>query len=208
MLVAVCVDANKKVFTLAWAIVDDESTEAWTWFFQLLDRHIFSKVSEKICLISDRGKGIINAFRQMREFTADRVVHRYCLRHVCSNLNSKFKSHVLKDLAWRAGAKHQIHKLNAIIDETKSHNLGAYNYLNQIDKGKWTRAYDGGWRSGLLTTNMSEAINGSMKYARKLPITAIVEATFHKAVKLFRDWIANADYPLSVSSHRQRAIIG
>lgn len=71
MLVAVCVDANKKVFPLAWAIVDDESTEAWTWFFQLLDRHIFSKVSEKICRISDRGKGIINAFRQMREFTAD-----------------------------------------------------------------------------------------------------------------------------------------
>ncbi|KAK4385853.1 hypothetical protein Sango_2709300 [Sesamum angolense] len=37
---------------------------------------------------------------------------------------------------------------------------------DQINKEKWTASHDGGWRCGILATNMSECINGVLKGAR------------------------------------------
>ena len=70
---------------------------------------------------------------------------------------------------------------------------------------KWTlkkgpKAYDGGFRYGLMTTNIIECINGVLKGARMLPITALVEVTFYRCVTYFekrcaeiRARIANRD---------------
>ncbi|KAL0321297.1 UNVERIFIED_CONTAM: hypothetical protein Sradi_5391200 [Sesamum radiatum] len=55
----------------------------------------------------------------------------------------------------------------------------------QINKEKWTASHDGGWRTGILTTNMSECINGVLKGARRLPLTAIVEITLARTVNYF-----------------------
>lgn len=177
---------------IAFAIVDDESTVAWTWFYRMLDKHVFSKVTEKICIISDRCTGIISALQYLHEFTSGRIVHRYCLRHICSSFNQEFKSQTLKDFVFSAGSEHQIQKVNVILERIKAEKVEAYNYLAHIDKKKWTLAHDGGWRCGVLTINMSEAINRTLKAVRKLPITSLVEITFHNAVKMFRERTSNA----------------
>ncbi|KAL0414096.1 UNVERIFIED_CONTAM: hypothetical protein Sradi_1611300 [Sesamum radiatum] len=63
---------------------------------------------------------------------------------------------------------------------------GAHRYcLRHINKKKWTASHDGGWRTGILTTNMSECINGVLKGARRLPLTAIVEITLVRTVNYF-----------------------
>ncbi|KAL0385602.1 UNVERIFIED_CONTAM: hypothetical protein Sradi_2954500 [Sesamum radiatum] len=49
------------------------------------------------------------------------------------------------------------------MEEIKSLNPEAYDWLGNIDKTQWTLAHDGGWRTGILTTNMSEAVNGVLK---------------------------------------------
>ncbi|KAK4382643.1 hypothetical protein Sango_2851900 [Sesamum angolense] len=54
-----------------------------------------------------------------------------------------------------------------------------------IDKTQWTLSHDGGWRTGTLTTNMSECVNGVLKGVRRLPIVAIVQITFHRSVRYF-----------------------
>ena len=61
----------------------------------------------------------------------------------------------------------------------------AYNYLSEIPPEKWSLACDGGFRYGIMTTNMSESFNGVMKGARCLPIKALVEASFYKANSYF-----------------------
>ncbi|KAL0426099.1 UNVERIFIED_CONTAM: hypothetical protein Sradi_1144700 [Sesamum radiatum] len=48
-----------------------------------------------------------------------------------------------------------------------------------------TLSHDSGWRTGILTTNMSECVNGVLKGARRLPIVAIVQITFHRSVRYF-----------------------
>ncbi|KAL0395807.1 UNVERIFIED_CONTAM: protein AUXIN SIGNALING F-BOX 3 [Sesamum calycinum] len=57
------------------------------------------------------------------------------------------------------------------MDEIKKQDVKAFAYLDAINKEKWTASHDGGWRCGILTTNMSECINGVLKGARRLPRT-------------------------------------
>ncbi|KAL0346404.1 UNVERIFIED_CONTAM: hypothetical protein Scaly_1656400 [Sesamum calycinum] len=138
-----------------------------------------------MCLISDRHGGLIKAVREGPDFVSPHGVHRYCLRHVCSNFNSTIKNVVLKDLCWQAGSKYQLRKFNRIMDEIKKQDVKAFAYLDQINKEKWTASHDGGWRCGILTTNMSECINGVLKGARRLPVSALVEITLERTVHYF-----------------------
>ncbi|KAL0366055.1 UNVERIFIED_CONTAM: hypothetical protein Sradi_3495600 [Sesamum radiatum] len=81
--------------------------------------------------------------------------------------------------------EYQIRKFNRIMEEIKSQNIAAFEFLDKINKEKWTASHDGGWRTGILTTNMSECINGVLKGARHLPLTAIVEITLVRTVNYF-----------------------
>lgn len=58
-------------------------------------------------------------------------------------------------------------------------------YLSTIDTSQWTAAYDGGFRFGIMTTNLAESINGVLKGIRQLPITALVADTFKRCVAYF-----------------------
>ncbi|KAL0312821.1 UNVERIFIED_CONTAM: hypothetical protein Sradi_5681400 [Sesamum radiatum] len=73
------------------------------------------------------------------------------------------------------------------MEEIKGHKLEAFTFLDRINKEKWTASHDGGWRCGILTTNMSECINGVLKGARRLPVTAIVEITLQRTAHYFRE---------------------
>ncbi|KAL0337664.1 UNVERIFIED_CONTAM: hypothetical protein Scaly_2041500 [Sesamum calycinum] len=139
-----------------------------------------------MCLISDRHGGLIKAVREGPNFVSPHGVHRYCLRHVCSNFNSIIKNVVLKDLCWQAGSKYQLRKFNRIMEEIKKQDVKAFAYLDQINKEKWTASHDGGWRCGILTINISKCINGVLKGARRLPVSALVEITLERTVHYFR----------------------
>ncbi|KAL0303210.1 UNVERIFIED_CONTAM: hypothetical protein Sradi_6189100 [Sesamum radiatum] len=150
----------------------------------ILSQHVI-RGRRGVCLISDRHPGIIKAVREGSDFVSPHGAHRYCLRHVCSNFNTHYKNVILKDLCWRAGSEYQIRKFNRIMEEIKSQNIAAFEFLDKINKEKWTASHDGGWRTGILTTNMSECINGVLKGARRLPLTAIVEITLVRTVNYF-----------------------
>ncbi|KAL0382944.1 UNVERIFIED_CONTAM: hypothetical protein Scaly_0581700 [Sesamum calycinum] len=80
-----------------------------------------------------------------------------------------------QDLYWQAGSEYQLRKFNCIMEEIKKQDVKAFAYLDQINKEKWTASHDGGWRCGILTTNMSECINGVLKGARRLPAASMVK---------------------------------
>ncbi|KAK4389581.1 hypothetical protein Sango_2295100 [Sesamum angolense] len=79
-----------------------------------------------------------------------------------------------QDLCWQAGSEYQLRKFNRIMEEIKKQHVGAFAYLDQINKEKWIASHDGGWRCGILTTNMSECINEVLKGARRLPSASVV----------------------------------
>ncbi|KAL0288618.1 UNVERIFIED_CONTAM: hypothetical protein Sangu_2649300 [Sesamum angustifolium] len=184
LLIAAAMDGNQQVLPLAFAVVDKETYPSWKWFHQQLSRHVI-RGQRGMCLISDRHGGLIKAVREGPNFVSPHGVHRYCLRHVCSNFNSTIKNVVLKDLCWQAGSEYQLRKFNRIMDEIKKQDVKAFAYLDAINKEKWTTSHDGGWRCGILTTNMSECINGVLKGARRLPVSALVEITLERTVHYF-----------------------
>ncbi|KAK4407914.1 hypothetical protein Sango_0372400 [Sesamum angolense] len=185
LLIAAAMDGSQQVLPLAFAIVDEETYPCWKWFLQQLSRHVI-RGRRGMCLISNRHGGLIIAVREGPDFVSPHGVHRYCLRHVCSNFNSIIKNVVLKDLCWQAGSEYQLRKFNRIMEEIKKQSVKAFAYLDQINKEKWTASLDGGWRCGILTTNMSECINGVLKGARRLPVSALVEITLERTVHYFR----------------------
>ena len=86
------------------------------------------------------------------------------------------------------------------MEELKRLNDKCVGWFAKMDAKKWTQAYNGGFRHGLMTTNIVECLNRVLKRARMLPITALVEVTFYRYVTYFekrraeiRARIANGD---------------
>jgi len=65
-------------------------------------------------------------------------------------------------------------------------------YLRYIPLQKWTLAHNGGYRYGVMTTNLSKSFNGILKSARNLPITMLVELTYYRCVAYFVDLYTKA----------------
>ncbi|XP_073147765.1 uncharacterized protein [Henckelia pumila] len=184
MLIAVCLDANNQILPLAFAFVDDENYDSWKWFLENLSRHVVCGV-RGVCLISDRHRAIIRAVDEVPDFRHPHGMHCFCLRHVCSSLNTRFSDVHLKDLCWHAGMHHQIRKFDVTMDAIKNKQPLAHKYLLGIPREKWTLAHDGGRRCEIMTTKMSECLDDVLKGVQRLPISAIVWVTFHRCVQYF-----------------------
>ncbi|XP_065615701.1 uncharacterized protein LOC136061628 [Quercus suber] len=215
-------DANNKVLPLAFAVVDKESGPSWRWFLECLKNALGDVIADKdICIISDRHKGIQNAIANWPRDDDGRVrvVHRYCLRHVASNFNTHFQDATLKSLVLQAGYATQEAKFELYMQPIKEAEIEAlrkkqrterqesepdssimpYTYLMKEDLQMWTQLYDGGYRYGAMTTNVSECFNGVSKGARGLPIAAMVEFTHSKLVAYFHDRHKEITHDLSIA---------
>jgi len=97
-------DGSRNIFPLAFAIVEGETKEALIWFFQLLREHVTPQ--SNLYLITDRGKGILAALQSKEvQWEADGLQSVYCIRHIASNFNKKFKNQELKNRLKNMGNK-------------------------------------------------------------------------------------------------------
>ncbi|XP_038891623.1 serine/threonine-protein phosphatase 7 long form homolog [Benincasa hispida] len=69
--------------------------------------------------------------------------------------------------------------------ELETANPNYLRYFASIDPKQWTQSHDGGHRYGWLTMKVAESTNVVKKGARKLPITALVQATFYRTIAYF-----------------------
>nr|XP_027069017.1 uncharacterized protein LOC113694296 [Coffea arabica] len=185
LLVAVTQDANNRIIPIAYAIVDEETISNWSWFMEQFRYHV-ARDRCPICVISDRHNGIIHAMTHFDYWQEPLAFHRYCLRHVRSNLMTHFKGLHLKRLCWAMGRARQLRKWRAFKRELRSTFPGAWTYLSNIEIEKWCLTHDGEHRWGILTTNISESYTNVLREARHLPIRACIDLTFHRTVELFK----------------------
>nr|KAJ0215788.1 hypothetical protein LSAT_V11C300152000 [Lactuca sativa] len=66
LLVVVTKDANNNILPIAYAIVDEDSSYNWCWFFYQL-RHFVAQ-DRQLCVISNRHQGIIHAMENLQEW--------------------------------------------------------------------------------------------------------------------------------------------
>ena len=123
---------------------------------------------ETICLISDRGSGIIYAITDPNNgWHPPFAVHQFCSRHVTSNFSEEHRSMQLRRLIQYAAMQAQPHKFEILMGQVHELALEALEWFNKVDrngelllrKGQWALTYDRFYHFGCITSNMAETYN-------------------------------------------------
>ena len=102
LLTAEAVDGDDRIFPVAFAVVHRENNDNWEYFlnwlrYAVVDEH---PCPNDVCIISDRHKGIIHAMQSPMWVNNP---HRFCIRHIASNYNTRFKNEHLKNIVEKLG---------------------------------------------------------------------------------------------------------
>ncbi|WOL01448.1 hypothetical protein Cni_G10164 [Canna indica] len=97
LLSAIGRDDNNQMFPIAWAVVEGENYDSWSWFLGLLFDDLCIDQGYGWTLISDQQKGLEYVIKQR----VPAAKHRNCARHVYANWKKKHNGHVLKSAFWR-----------------------------------------------------------------------------------------------------------
>ncbi|RID78706.1 hypothetical protein BRARA_A01502 [Brassica rapa] len=148
-------DANSRVFPIAFAVVESENTEFWTWFFERLSTIV--EDGSDLSIISDRCAAVFAA----KDKWYPRAHHGICLVNLQRNVNDKFKGLQQKAME--------------IMELIKLTDWRCWDYLEKIDKKLWTRSHFEGERFNVMTSNAAESLNNALLPARDSPIMALFE---------------------------------
>ena len=85
MLTAIGIDANNGMFPIAYAIVEFEGKDSWSWFLQFLREDVKINNGLHWTFITDKQKGLKEALNGMWEEGETPAEHRHCARHLRSN---------------------------------------------------------------------------------------------------------------------------
>ncbi|XP_077252047.1 uncharacterized protein LOC143891337 [Tasmannia lanceolata] len=183
LLAATAVDGDGGLFSLAYAVVENEMYESWLWFLRLLRQRVIpaEKNNNEFTISSDRMKGLPRAIDE----ALPRSYHSYCIRHVNANFLKTFKSQILCKLFSRAAYALRERDYKETIECIKAKNAKAEKWISEIPKEKWANIYFKGSRWNMLTTNAAESFNNVLKGARELPIAALVDHTRWKVQEYF-----------------------
>uniref|UniRef100_K3ZC83 SWIM-type domain-containing protein n=1 Tax=Setaria italica TaxID=4555 RepID=K3ZC83_SETIT len=187
LMMAVAVDPEQQIVPLAFALVESENNESWSWFMKLVRVNVLGP-SRIVCMISDRHHGLLNCAKDHIDGFPP-LVHRWCMRHFAANMSRRQKSNrVIGKLKLLCTIHTEREFREKLEDLVKDLNDDAKEWLKgeMGDKDKWAQAFDeGGMRWGIMTTNFSESLNGVFKGIRSRPVAGIIEYTFEKCNAYF-----------------------
>ncbi|XP_040944785.1 uncharacterized protein [Gossypium hirsutum] len=141
LLVAVAQDSGGRILPIAYAITPGESSDDWDFFFSRLRRHVCPQPD--ICVISDRGAGILAAFDREGSLW-QRTDHRYCLRHIASNYYRQYPYKTERRQVTNMGYEMNKDRFYEMLAILQSQNREGADYLCNIRFEQWAQAYDGG----------------------------------------------------------------
>ncbi|KAM3306129.1 hypothetical protein P3S67_012999 [Capsicum chacoense] len=127
LLSIVGLDANNNIFPIAYAIVEKESKETWTWFLNYM--------AANLCIgdngwtfMSDDKKCLIKAFNDVLPC----VSHKFCVRHLHNNFKIVGSGDVtLKKELWAAAKASTIKRFDDYMKNISKLDLDVATWLNE-----------------------------------------------------------------------------
>ena len=166
LLVMTVLDGDGSVFPAALAIAESENVNTWTWFLSQVQRAFSLLNGDGLVVLSDREKGIDIALRTLLPDAA----HSFCVYHIQKNVKTAFHT-TLDGLLFKAAKASSPDGFDEAISEMKALHNRAANYVLNIPKEKWARAFFPCRRFGHVTSNISESMNYWLEDARHfLPV--------------------------------------
>ncbi|XP_062104108.1 uncharacterized protein LOC133815269 [Humulus lupulus] len=178
LLTAIGIDANNGMYPIAFAVVEIENKDSWSWFMNLLKEDCKILNSNHWTFITDKQKGLEQALKGMWEEGVPEAEHRHCARHLEKNFSKVYKEKTLKDLIWKAARQVTITGFHAVMEEIKNENEQAYEWLLEKGPIHWSRSH---FRThpqcDILLNNLCESFNGlkAILAARDRPILSMLE---------------------------------
>ncbi|RYQ89740.1 hypothetical protein Ahy_B09g096227 isoform A [Arachis hypogaea] len=184
LLVAIAQDGNSNILPVAFALVEGENAESWSFFLSHLREHVTPQPG--LLVISDRHNGIKAALEAPDGGWLPPAAYRaFCIRHVASNFALTFKGKDARRLLVNAAyAKTEV-EFDYWFDIMRSENPAMCDWANRIEYSLWTQYCDAGRRFGHMTTNIFECVNSILKGVRNLPVCSLVKATYGRLAELF-----------------------
>ncbi|XP_062011844.1 uncharacterized protein LOC133728443 [Rosa rugosa] len=168
LLSAVGIDGNNAMYPIAYAIVEQETRDSWTWFLTFLreDLHMYS--SMHYSFISDKQKGLEQAIRDLFPHSE----HRHCVRHLHNNF--KGDGHIglaLKQLLWAVARSNTMSQFNKAMENLQNASFNAWKWCIDRPAVHWSRShFKDQIKCDILLNNHCESFNKSVLQARKKPI--------------------------------------
>ncbi|KAL7585136.1 uncharacterized protein LOC111901662 [Lactuca sativa] len=101
ILTIVGLDGNNCTYPLAYAVVEVENINSWTYFLRFFGDDIDLQANSNFTLISDRQKGLLQAIGTLYPC----VEHRFCLRHIHENMKKMWRGKVFQDMLWNCARR-------------------------------------------------------------------------------------------------------
>ncbi|XP_035846418.1 uncharacterized protein LOC118492469 [Helianthus annuus] len=173
LLVAVGRDANNQMYPVAWAVVEGENNDSWTWFMTELKKCLeVLEEGKGWTLVSDQQKGLLNAVALVWA----NAEHRNCARHIYANWHKKFKGDDLKELFWRAARSYNIPDYKMAIADMKELDEEATQAFMSQNPKCFCRCYvSTEVKSDIIVNNMAETFNGYILQTRSKHIINMLE---------------------------------
>ncbi|XP_052726187.1 uncharacterized protein LOC128194666 [Vigna angularis] len=186
LLTTVGRDGNDQMLPIAYAVVEVENKDSWTWFLnQMIDDLGGGEVCSSITFVSDQEKGLLPAMQQL----LPGVDQRFCVRHLYSNFRKKFPGKNLKRMMWRAATATHPQNWEKEMRNIKDINEDAFKHLIAIPPRYWSRSrFSPTPKCDTLVNNMSEAFNSVLVHTRTKPIIIMLEEI---RVYIMQRWAKN-----------------
>ncbi|PKU63310.1 hypothetical protein MA16_Dca013354 [Dendrobium catenatum] len=149
LLSANALDGNNGLFNIAYAVVETESKQTWTWFLSNLGDTIGRNL-HPLAFISDMEKGLGDAIREIYP----EAEHRVCIRHLCLHNTIDF---------------------NEKLAEVSNVSPKVHSYLLSLPY-KWSISqFMIGINHAANTNNFAESFNSWIVEARNKPVVDLVD---------------------------------
>ncbi|XP_056175387.1 uncharacterized protein LOC115675634 isoform X3 [Syzygium oleosum] len=165
-------DGNNQMFPIAWAVVEAETEESWTWFLKLLVKDLNVGQGLGWTFMSDQQKGLLNAVSKL----SPRAEHRNCARHIYANWKKLYKGETFRNCFWRAAYSTYEADFNIAIKEMKEESVHAYEDFMRQGPEHFCRAFiKCGRNCNAIENNLSETFNAYICRERECPIVDMLE---------------------------------
>ncbi|GJZ26685.1 uncharacterized protein Tco_0570938 [Tanacetum coccineum] len=177
---ATSIDGNNGIFPVAYAVLESENGNSWTWFLESLKKAIGTP--DGLVISSDMQKGLELAIMQVYP----NVEHRECMRHLYSNFKKQYRGDFFKSKLWGAANTYCIIEHERLLNEISSVREDAIQYLSLNHNKIWSRSKFGtASKCDYLTNNISEAFNSWIGIFRFQPVLDLLDNIREELLKRF-----------------------
>lgn len=176
LFAATAADAEDGIFPVAFAVVDAEDEDNWTWFLRELKSAV--PTSSQLTFVADFQNGLKQALADV----FDKCYHSYCLQHLADKLNRELKGHLSHDARrfmisdfYSAARSPRLEGFQRDTELIRAISPEAYDWIIQSEPEHWANAFFGGARYNHLISTFGQQFYSWVSEAHEFPITQMID---------------------------------